>query len=383
MSDASSFEQSGREAGARVVVIGERLSVVVRLPVPLTPLIGREREIAEAVALLRGDDRRETSTPSLIAQGAPDTRLLTLTGPGGVGKTRLAIAVAAALAEDFADGVAFVALSALTDPALVLPTIAHAVGVPEAADRPPADGLVAYLRTRSLLLVLDNFERVGRAAPAVVDLLREAPGLKALVTSRSSLHVSGEWLLAVPPLSLSRGVEESRSRGEGRSLLDSSEAVKLFVERAQAARADFALSEENAPAVATICRRLDGLPLAIELAAARIKIMPPAAIAARLERRLPLLTGGARDLPARQQTMRDAIAWSYDQLGVGGTGAVQAAGGLRGRVDAGGGRGHDESRSRRVEQSRSRRSVLLDADSSTPRLRWISSAASPSCSTIA
>ena len=263
------------------------------LPAALTPLVGREREVESLSALLR----RES------------VRLVTLTGPGGVGKTRLALAAAAAVANDFPDGVAFVPLAALTEPGLVLPAIARAVGASEAGDRLLADGLAAYLRPRGLLLVLDNFEQVAGAAAIVADLLAAAPSLKALITSREAVRVSGEWLVAVPPLAVPDPSDLSPLAD-----LSAYAAVRLFVARAEAASQGFALTADNAPAVAAICRRLDGLPLAIELAAPRLAHLPPAALLARLERRLPLLTGGARDLPIRQRTMRDTIAWSHDLL---------------------------------------------------------------------
>jgi predicted ATPase/class 3 adenylate cyclase len=264
------------------------------LPVQPTPLLGRERELDAVIGLLRG-------TP----------RLVTLTGPGGSGKTRLALQVAAHLVDDFADGVFLVTLAPIRDPGLVAPTIAQTLGVRETEGRPLLDTLKDHLRERSLLLLLDNFEQVIAAAPLVAELLATCPGLKALVTSRAALHVRGEQEYPVPPLSL-----PDATRTQAPERLSQYAAVALFIERARAVRPDFAVTNENAPAVAEICCRLDGLPLAIELAAARSKSLTPQALLTRLEHRLKLLTGGPRDLPARQQTLRDAIAWSYDLLAV-------------------------------------------------------------------
>nr|MBA3416396.1 AAA family ATPase [Chloroflexia bacterium] len=267
------------------------------LPRFLTPLVGREREIAGLRELLL----------------QPEAPLVTLIGPGGVGKTRLAVRVAETLAADFPDGVAFVPLAAIRDPTLVLPAVAGALGVREAGDRSLADRLAAFLRDRASLVVLDNFEQVLAAAPRVAEMLAACPRLTILATSRAPLRISGERTRDVLPLGLPGWTEAS---GQPSSLADlrSAEAVRLFVERAHAARSDFALTEANTAAVAEICRRLDGLPLAIELAAARVSVLPPPALLARLRRRLPLLTGGARDVPQRLRTMRDAIGWSYDLL---------------------------------------------------------------------
>jgi len=263
------------------------------LPTPLTSLVGREREVAFVGDLLLRED----------------VPLLTLTGPGGVGKTRLALHVARQVADAFPDGVAFVGLAAIADPDLVVPTIVQSLGVREAGEEPVAERLAAHLRDTSLLLVLDNFEQVVEAAPVVVDLLAACPGVVLLVTSRVRLRVSGEREYPVPPLTLAGTDGEMGTERVARS-----EAVRLFVERAQAVGPGFALTPENAPAVAAVCRRLDGLPLAIELAAARTKVLPPAALLARLDRALPLLTGGGRDLPARRRSVRDAVGWSYDLL---------------------------------------------------------------------
>jgi non-specific serine/threonine protein kinase len=238
-----------------------------------------------------------------------DVPLLTLTGPGGVGKTRLALSAAALVAADFPDGVTVVPLASINDPGLVVSAIITALGVREAGDAALVNRLKAILRDKRHLLVLDNFEQVIEAAPLVADLLGACPNVTVLVTSRVRLRVSGEREVPIAPLGLA---ELDRHRGV--ESIATSDAVRLFVARAEAVQPDFALTSDNAIAVAEICRRLDGLPLAIELAAARVKVLPPAVLLSRLDQRLPLLTGGARDLPERQQTMRAAIAWSHDLL---------------------------------------------------------------------
>jgi predicted ATPase/DNA-binding CsgD family transcriptional regulator len=237
----------------------------------------------------------------------PDAPLVTLIGSGGVGKTRLAVRVAASLGQAFPDGVAFVPLVAVRDPELVLPEIASVLGIREVGDLPMAARLAQVLADRQALLVLDNLEQVLPAAEAIAGLLGACPNLTILATSRSPLGISGERTFHVPPLTLPEGTPSVPE------LVDV-EAVNLFVERAQAAQAEFTLTQQNAGAVVEICRRLDGLPLAIELAAARVRMLPPQALLARLGRQLPLLTSGARDVPQRLRTMRDAIAWSYDLL---------------------------------------------------------------------
>ena len=261
------------------------------LPTRLTTFLGREREIAEVTELLGR------------------SRLLTLTGPGGTGKTRLSLEVAARALDDHPDGVFFVELAPISEPELVVATVAQELGLADRGGLGATDRLAEHIGTGTMLLVLDNFEQVTAAAPAVASLLASVPNLTLLVSSRSALRISGEQEYPVPPLGL-----PDPERLPPLDQLSQFEAVALFIERARAVKPDFQVTNENAPAVAEICVRLDGLPLAIELAAARIRIFTPQAMLSRLDRRLGLAAGGGRDLPERQQTLRGAIAWSHDML---------------------------------------------------------------------
>jgi predicted ATPase len=263
------------------------------LPVQLTPFIGCEQEVTAVCDLLRRED----------------VRLLALTGPGGTGKTRLALQGAAELSDLFADGVFFVNLAPISDPALVVPTIAETLGLKETREQSLLDLLKTFLRDKQLLLLLDNFEQVVSAAAQVVELLVACPQLKVMVTSREVPHVRARHEFTVPPLPL-----PDLQHLPDLAALSHFAAVALFISRAQAVKPDFQMTATNAHAIAEICARLDGLPLAIELAAARIKLLPPQAFLARLTQRLGVLTSEALDVPERQQTLRNTIAWSYQLL---------------------------------------------------------------------
>ncbi len=285
------------------------------LPIAPNALVGRTADVANVMAVLR----------------RPDVRLLTLTGPGGVGKTRLAIQVATELHNSFAEVISFVSLASVRDSDLVLTTIAQALHVTLTGNQPLLRRLAEVLSVRRLLLILDNFEQVLPAAAALAELLSTTPRLKLLLTSRASLHLAAEHIypvlpLALPPKSTSAivAVEQALSGmtpmsplgASGQNGGDSGQyaAVSLFVERARAVKPDLVVTPEILSQIGNICHRLDGLPLAIELAAARTRLIPPGVLLQRLERRLPLLTGGARDLPPRHHMLRDTIDWSYQLL---------------------------------------------------------------------
>jgi predicted ATPase/class 3 adenylate cyclase len=263
------------------------------LPLQSTPLIGREPEVAEISTLLT----------------RPEMRMITLLGPGGIGKTHLAITVATQIRSCFAGGTCFVGLAAVTDPQLVVPTIARELGLKDSRNQPPLEQVQAFIGAQPFLLVLDNFEQIVTAAHELEELLAACPRLTILVTSRAVLHLSAEQVVPIIPLSL-----PSLSPSDSEAI-DTSAAVTLFVQRARTILPSFQLTPTNARAIAEVCVQLDGLPLAIELAAARVRLLPPQALLARLSQRLHLLTGGPRSLPARQQTLRSTIQWSYDLLG--------------------------------------------------------------------
>jgi predicted ATPase/DNA-binding XRE family transcriptional regulator len=308
LADALGLDAAARQAltvASGYLTVGDRLTesafIAAARPAPaqhslpgyLTGLLGRQDDVKTVCDLLR----RAT------------VRALTLTGPGGVGKTRLAVQVAAELADLFPDGVAFVPLAPLRDAALIPAAIAQVLGVGETGDLPLFESLATALRTQRLLLVLDNYEHLLAGATLVADLLERCPSVKVLCTSRTRLRLRGEHAFPVQPLPVpAHGLVADPDAAAAWP------AVVLFVERAQAVQPGFALTLENLEAVVGICRRLDGLPLALELAAARVTVLLPSALLKRLEQHLPLLTGGPRDAPARHQALRDAIAWSYDLL---------------------------------------------------------------------
>ncbi|MFI5363357.1 MAG: ATP-binding protein [Elusimicrobiota bacterium] len=316
------------------------------LPAQATSLVGREAELAQVRALLRRDG----------------VRLVTLSGPGGTGKTRLALQAVAEMADEFAHGVWFVPLAPIRDPELVLPAVAAALDVKDAPGVSPADALKEFLRERRLLLILDNFEQVLDAGPSAAELLAAAPGLKILVTSRGLLRVYGEHDFPVPPLTLP-------CAGKSLSECNQSEAVRLFAERARAVKPSFAVTDENAPALAALTAQLDGLPLAIELAAAQIRMFTPEAMLAELcvacggGGSLELLSGGARNLPERQRTLRGAIAWSYDLLDEDERAAFRRLGVFSGGWDRGGAAVVlDKNRSQAALQSLLDKSLLRVCD---------------------
>ncbi|HEY6069028.1 MAG TPA: adenylate/guanylate cyclase domain-containing protein, partial [Gaiellaceae bacterium] len=262
------------------------------LPTQPNPLIGRDSEVRAILELLRADG----------------VRLLTLTGSGGTGKTRLALQVSAELLDELRSGVFFVSLAPIVDEDLLIPAVAQALAVREVAGEDLGETVRAYLNDKEMLLVLDNFEHIIGAASRVAELLSAVPELRTLVTSRERLHIAAEHVYEVQPLMLPESADQDPT-----ALLES-DAIALFTARAQAASQSFDLTDENAPDVVAICSRLDGLPLALELAAARVAVLSPQALLSRLGERLPLLTGGPRDAGQRHQTLRNTLEWSHDLL---------------------------------------------------------------------
>jgi predicted ATPase/class 3 adenylate cyclase len=341
---------------------------------PLATLSRPRAELPEQPSAFVGRDAELEEIRERVEDES--VRLLTLTGPGGIGKTRLALRAAADEIDRFEDGVFFVDLSSVRDSGAVLGAIAHAIGVSDTRDESRLDELRERLREQRALLILDNFEHVTAAAPTAMQLLPDCPGLKVLATSREALHVQGEHLFAVPPLSLPTGPGQASAEQ-----LAGCEAVQLFVDRAQAVRPDFRLAHDHAAAVAEICLRLDGLPLAIELAAARINLFSPEALRDRLGSGLGLLRGGARDVPARQQTLRATLEWSYQLLEAGeqrlfellsafSGAAVEAVEAVAGGVNGRGGTGFDtvDGLASLVDKSLIRR---VDSEDREPRLAML------------
>jgi predicted ATPase/Tfp pilus assembly protein PilF len=284
--------QIGSTAGAIGVLSPSVKRALNNLPAPPTNFIGRKISLAKV--------------SDMLAQ--PDVRLVTLTGPGGTGKTRLSLEVGRALLDQFPHGVYFIDLAQVSDPSLVASTTAHTLGIREGGGQPPLETLKDYLAAREMLLIFDNFEQVTAAGAEIFQLLSAAPGIKALVTSRIPLHLRGEHEFPVSPLDMPPDTQQTLDE-----ILEY-ESVALFLQQARATRPDFEITEENRAAVVEICRRLDGLPLAIEIAAARIKMLKPHALLKRLDQSLNLLVGGAVDLPERQRTLRQTIGWSYQLL---------------------------------------------------------------------
>ena len=287
------FSLPHEDKGSGVTRSNAHPEAMWKVPTTFTPLIGREQEIAAVCALLR----------------QARVRLVTLLGTGGIGKTRLSLQVAAQMRHDFTDGVCFVGLAAISDPDLLLPTIVQELGIQIVETQPVFEQVKDVLRSKHFLLLLDNFEQLVEASLQIEELLAACPFLKIIVTSRTVLHLQAEQEFPLPPLAL-----PNLSQLPGNEILAQCAAVALFIQRAQSILPSFQLTQANARAIAEICVRLDGLPLAIELAAARVKLLPPQTLLARLSQRLRVLTGGARTLPQRQQTLRNTLQWSYDLL---------------------------------------------------------------------
>src|SRR5262249_45162919 len=282
------------------------------LPLPPTPLIGRAREVAALQEfLLSGPARDGMAAATEIVRAIP-VRLQTLLGPGGVGQNRPALEGAAPVKRPFADGVTFVSLAALRERDLLAASIAQALGIRDTGGQTPEGRLLEYVRQRHMLLVLDNMDYVLGASPLLAELLARCPHLRILVTSRARLHLRAEHCIVIEPLGLPDPADLARAEA-----VRAAPAVALFVQCVRMLMPDFAVTSENAATIGSICRRLDGLPLAIELAAARLTVLPPHRLLARLDASLRVLVGGARDLPEHQQTLRATLAWSHEMLHAG------------------------------------------------------------------